>query len=265
MSESTAAPVVEYATSESGIAVLTLNRPEVRNAINRQMRADLIRLVRQADSDPSVRTIVLGGAGEKAFCAGADVRDFVPPGSLVEERDSRKAPIWNDVIAACRKPTVARIHGHCLGGGLELALACDIRLAADDAIFGFPEVLLGIIPGAGGTQRLPRIVGIAEALRLILSGERIGAEEALRIGLVTAVVPRADLDAAAQEWAERFSRGAPRAMEFAKESIRRGVEMELSDGLRLETDLATLLTSTSDRVEGMASFAERRPPRFEGR
>src|SRR6202034_648587 len=136
---------------------------------------------------------VLRGAGDRAFCTGLDVRELVPPPSLVAARQDRAGPIWNDLISAARKPTVAAVHGYCLGGGLEIALACDVRIAAQDAVFGFPEVRLGIIPGAGGTQRLPRLVGVGQALRLALSGQRVNAAEALQIGLVTETVPPEEL------------------------------------------------------------------------
>lgn len=265
MTEPSDSSTVHYEVADPGIALITLDRPEVMNAINRQMRRELTAAVRRADDDSQVRVIIIRGRGDKAFCAGADITEFGPPDSLPDARRDRAGPIWNDVIADARKPTVASVHGYCLGGGLELALACDVRLAAQDAMFGFPEVLLGIIPGAGGTQRLPRLVGVGHATSLILTGQRIGAAEALRIGLVTQVVPDAELSEQSLDCATRLSRGAPRAIEYAKEAIRRGSEMSLPDGLRLETDLATLLLGTQDRVEGAAAFRERRPARFTGR
>jgi enoyl-CoA hydratase len=250
---------------EGRIAFLTLNRPDAMNAIDRRMRASLARLVRSAVRDRSVRAIVIRGAGPRAFCAGADIKEFARPASVVGERTSRAGPIWNDLIAASSKPTIAAIHGYCLGGGLEIALACDLRVAAHTAVFGLPEVRLGIIPGAGGTQRLPRIVGIGNALRLILSGDRIDAPEALRIGLVSEVVATGELLAVATDWAERLSAGGPLAVAYAKEAVVRGMELSLHDGLRLEADLATFLTTTDDRAEGAAAFRERRAPAFRGR
>jgi enoyl-CoA hydratase/carnithine racemase len=255
---------VRYEVLEDRIAAITLDRPDVMNAISQQMRRELSAAVQAADAADDVRAILLRGAGDRAFCAGADVREFVPPLSLVDARRDREGPIWNDLISGARKPTVAVVHGYCLGGGLEIALACDVRVAADDAIFGLPEVQLGIIPGAGGTQRLPRLVGLGQALRLILTGQRIDAAEALRIGLVTDVVPRAELGDRGLTCARQLSGGAPRAIEYAKQAIRHGSELSLADGLRLEADLATLLMSTDDRVEGAAAFRERRPPRFTG-
>jgi enoyl-CoA hydratase/carnithine racemase len=258
------ASTVRCETADAGIATITLNRPDVMNAISQQMRAELSAAVRAADTDDQVRAILLRGAGDRAFCAGADIREFRPPQSVVVARQDRAGPIWNDLINASCKPTVAAVHGYCLGGGLEIALACDLRIAADDAVFGFPEVRLGIIPGAGGTQRLPRLVGPGQALRLILTGQRIDAAEALRIGLVSEVVPRGELTDRALAYAAQLSRGAPRAIEYAKEAILRGSELSLADGLRLESDLATLLMSTDDRVEGAAAFREHRTPRFTG-
>lgn len=245
----------------AGIAVLTLNRPGARNAINADMRRELTSAVQAADDDPAVRALVIRGAGEKAFCAGADIKEFTPPASLVDERAQRVGPKWTDAVAACRKPTVAAIHGYCLGGGLEIALACDIRVATEDAVFGLPEVRRAIVPGAGGTQRLPRVVGLGAALRMILTGEHIDAAEALRIGLVSEV---GDLDAALVRLTDAFRRTGPRAVAYAKEAVMRGFELPLSGGLRLEGDLSTLLTTTKDRAEGAAAFAERRDPHYTG-
>jgi enoyl-CoA hydratase/carnithine racemase len=244
--------------------VVTLNRPESMNALNLEMRRILPDIVRSANADAEIRVIVFRGEGEQAFCAGADVKEFATVESLDDERRSREPPNWNDVIAACRKPTLAAIQGFCLGGGLEIALACDIRIAADNAIFGLPEVRLAVIPGAGGTQRLPRVVGTAHALRLILTGDRIDAAEALRIGLVSEVVAARELPDRTDNWVSRLSAGGPLAVAYAKEGILRGTEMPITDGRRLEADLATLLTNTRDRLEGAAAFRERRRPTYRG-
>jgi enoyl-CoA hydratase/carnithine racemase len=244
--------------------VITLNRPEAMNAINLAMRPLIADVVKAAERDDAVRAIVIRGAGERVFCAGADVKEFRAAKSLTAARQEREPPGWNDVIAACRKPTIAAIRGACLGGGLELALACDLRIASEDAIFGFPETGLGIIPGAGGTQRLPRVVGMGHAMRLILTGERIDASEALRIGLVSQLVPGEDLVDTAIGLGQRIAENGPLAVAYAKEAIRRGVDMPIADGLRLEADLATLLTNTADRLEGAAAFRERRKPAFGG-
>lgn len=249
----------------AGVAVITLNRPGARNAINADMRRELAGAVRTAADDPSVRALVIRGAGEKAFCAGADIKEFAPPASLVDTRDERTGPKWTDAIAACPKPTVAAVHGHCLGGGMEIALACDIRVATEDAVFGLPEVRRAIVPGAGGTQRLPRVVGLGHALRMILTGEHIDAAEALRIGLVGEVVPAGALDDAVERLAGAFRRAGPRALAYAKEAVTRGFDLPLSEGLRIEGELSALLTGTRDRAEGAAAFRERRDPVYTGR
>lgn len=244
--------------------VVTLNRPDSMNAINLEMRNVLVDAVRVAEANPDVRVIVIRGAGERAFCAGADIKEFDAVESLDEERQRREYPNWNDIIAKLRKPTLAAIHGYCLGGGLEIALACDIRIATDDSTFGLPEVRLAIIPGAGGTQRLPRVVGVAHALRLILTGDRIDAAEALRIGLISEAGPRDGFEGRIESWVTRLSAGGPIAIAHAKEAILRGSEMPIADGRRLEADLATLLTNTRDRLEGAAAFREHRQPKYLG-
>ena len=246
------------------IAVLSLNRPKAHNALNARLTEDFQRALERAEADADVRIIVIRGCGDRAFSAGRDITEFVAPQSLVAERQQRLQPKWTDMLAASAKPTVAAIHGYCLGGGLEVALACDIRIATDAATFALPEVHLGIVPGAGGTQRLPQIVGLGQALRLILTGERIDAEHALRIGLVSRVVPPEALDEAVREETAMLLRGAPRALAYAKEAVRRGWDLPLADGLRLEADLSTLLLSTSDRTEGAKAFKQRRKPDFSG-
>jgi enoyl-CoA hydratase/carnithine racemase len=249
---------------EGVVGVVTLNRPESMNAINLEMRQVLADTIEGAEADGEVRAIVIRGAGDRAFCAGADVKEFKAAASLNAEREGRQPPRWNDLIAASRKPTIAAIQGVCLGGGLEMALACDLRIASREAIFGLPEVRLALIPGAGGTQRLPRVVGLGHAMRLILTGDRIDADEALRIGLVSEVVPWEELGQRGVQLAQRIVEGGPIAIAYAKEAVRRGIEMPISDGLRLEADLATLLTNTADRLEGAAAFRERRKPVYRG-
>jgi enoyl-CoA hydratase/carnithine racemase len=246
------------------IAVLSLNRPRAHNALNARLTEDFQRALERAEADADVRIIVIRGCGDRAFSAGRDITEFVAAESLVAERQQRLQPKWTDMLAASAKPTVAAIHGYCLGGGLEVALACDIRIATDAATFALPEVHLGIVPGAGGTQRLPQIVGLGQALRLILTGERIDAQHALRIGLVSRVVPPEALDEAVHEETAMLLRGAPRALAYAKEAVRRGWDLPLADGLRLEADLSTLLLSTSDRTEGAKAFKQRRKPDFSG-
>jgi enoyl-CoA hydratase/carnithine racemase len=249
---------------EDVVGLITLNRPDSMNAINLEMRRIIAETVRAAEADEANRAIVIRGAGDKAFCAGADVKEFKAAESLNAARLLREPPGWNDLIAACRKPTIAAIQGFCLGGGLELALACDIRIASPDAIFGLPEVGLAIIPAAGGTQRLPRVVGFGHAMRLILTRDRIDALEAYRIGLISEIVPKDELITRAVELAKRIAEGGPLAIAYAKEAIRRGIEMPIADGLRLEADLAVLLHNTTDRLEGAAAFRERRKPSYRG-
>lgn len=247
-----------------GIATIILNRPQAINAINARIRELLPAAVMAAEEDQDVRVILIRGAGPKGFCAGADIGEFEAPGSGLEARAIKHTATWIDVLAGARKPTLAAIHGYCLGGGLEIAAACDIRIAAEDATFGLPEVSLGIIPGAGGTQRLPRIVGLGHALRLIMTGERIDSAAALRIGLVSEVVPNGQLGTRAANLAGRLARYAPQAVAYAKEAVRRGSEVPLAEGLRLERDLAAVLMGTSDRIEAAAAFRERRKPVFRG-
>ena len=256
-------PAVRYTVS-NGVATLELDRPAALNTINAQMRRELPPLVAAANADPDVRVLVLRGAGERAFCAGADVTEFIAEESLPQVRAVRDREAWSDALAASAKPTVAAIHGHCLGGGVELALACDIRIAAAGARFGFPEVGLGIIPGAGGTQRLPRLIGLAAALRMILTAERIDARQALAIGLVSEVVPTADFDARVVALSESMALYAPLAVQYAKRAMVEGGTLPLAAGLHIERDLATLLTNTQDRLEGARAFKERRTPKFTG-
>jgi enoyl-CoA hydratase/carnithine racemase len=247
---------IRYHTTDS-TAVITLNRPDVLNALNGAMRDELADSVRRAEHEDAVRVIVVRGAGDRAFCAGADIREFEPAASLVEVRESRLPPRWNEVVESSRKPTLAAIHGYCLGGGLELALACDIRIASSDSMFAFPEVQLGIIPGAGGTQRLSRVVGLGNALDLVLTGRRIDAHDALRMGLVSEVVELGGLDDAVGRWCSMLASGGSQAIAYGKEAVRAGEDLSLEAGLRLEADLASLLTNTEERLARADAFRRR--------
>jgi enoyl-CoA hydratase/carnithine racemase len=251
--------------SADGIAWITLNRPEAMNALNMAVREALPQAIRHAETDPAVRAIVLRGAGERAFCAGADIKEFAEVASPAEYRQSRVHESWIRAFDEARKPLIASIHGVCLGGGLEIALACDIRIAAEDALFGLPETGLGIMTGVGGSQRLPRVVGMGVALDMILTGERIPAARAREIGLVTRLVPRAELHAATSALAAHLAARPPMAMAFAKEAVRNALDMPLRDGMRLEVGLLTLLLNTEDRLEAARAFREKRAPRFTGR
>ena len=250
---------------DDGVAVVTLNRPDVLNAMNDAMRRELTRCFEGLVGDDHVHAVVVTGAGDRAFSAGADVREFVEPLVPVRFREQRRRLEFRQVMDRCPQPLIAAINGYALGGGLELALACDIRVAAADARLGLTETTLGIIPGGGGTQRLPRLVGRGKALELILTGARIEAPEALRIGLVERLAPAGQALAAATELARALAARAPLALRYAKEAVVKGLELPLADGLRLENDLATLLRTTEDRLEGARAFLEKRPPRWTGR
>jgi enoyl-CoA hydratase len=246
------------------VALLTINRPEKRNALNAAVRRELTSAVEELSADAPVRVIVLTGAGEKAFVAGADIAEFAQRTPL-EQRDAMTGSRVFDAIAACPKPTVAMINGFALGGGCELAMACDMRVASDGARLGQPEVNLGIIPGGGGTQRLPRLVGTGQALRLILSGELIDAAEALRIGLVDVVHPAAELRERTMELAERIAAKSPVALRMAKDAVRASTEMPLGAGLAYETELFITCFASEDKREGVEAFLEKRAPEFPGR
>ena len=247
-----------------GIATITLNRPAVHNAMNERMREELTACFGELVRSEDARVVVVTGTGERAFSAGADIREFVTPQVPVRFRDGRRRVDFRAAMDRCPQPIIAAIRGFALGGGLELALACDIRIAGEDSQLGLTEVNLAIIPGGGGTQRLPRLVGRGKALEMILTGARIDAREALRIGLVERVVPATDVLSSAQALARTLAEKAPVALRYAKEAVVKGLGLPLEDGLRLENDLATLLRTTDDRIEGAKAFLEKRKPRFTG-
>jgi enoyl-CoA hydratase len=248
-----------------GVATITLNRPDVLNAMNNPMRVELLEVFTRLRSDEAVRAVVVTGAGERAFCAGADIREFLEPPVPTRFREERRRLDFRREMDRCPQPIIAAIRGFALGGGLELALACDIRVAAEDAQLGLTEINLAIIPGGGGTQRLPRLVGRGKALEMILTGMRVPAAEALRLGLVERLVPAAELLPSAQALAKSIAEKAPIALRYAKEAVVSGLELPLAAGLRLENDLATLLRTTEDRVEGARAFVEKRKPRWSGK
>jgi enoyl-CoA hydratase len=250
---------------DDAVATITLNRPDVHNAMNEPMRRELTHCFDRLATDDAVKVIVVTGAGTRAFSAGADIREFVEPLVPVRFREQRRRLDFRQAMDRCGQPIVAAINGFALGGGLELALACDIRIAAADATLGLTEINLAIIPGGGGTQRLPRLVGRGKALEMILTGARLPADEALAIGLVERVVPAGDALKAAAELARTMAAKAPTALRYAKEAVVKGLELPLAEGLRLEGDLSTLLRTTEDRVEGAKAFLEKRAPRWTGR
>jgi enoyl-CoA hydratase len=246
------------------LATITIDRPEKRNALNAQVRAELVRALDTLADQDDVRVVVLTGAGEKAFVAGADIGEFAGR-TPIEQRRAMAGRRVFDVVAAFPKPTIASLNGFALGGGCELALACDLRIAARSARLGQPEVNLGILPGGGGTQRLPRLVGMGRALRLIMTGELIAAEEAERIGLVDLVVDDEELAERTHELATRIAGHSPLALRLIKEAVRAAAEMPLSAGLALERELFITAFASEDRTEGVAAFLEKRAPEFRGR
>jgi enoyl-CoA hydratase len=248
-----------------GVATVTLNRPEVHNAMNQAMRRDLWTCFEGLITDDTVRVVVVTGAGGKAFSAGADIREFTAPQVPTVFREERRRVEFRSLMERCPQPIIAAIGGHCFGGGLELALACDIRIASADSRLGLTEVDLAIIPGGGGTQRLPRLVGRGKALEMILSAARIDAAEAHRIGLIERLVPAGESLKAAQEFATLLAAKAPVALKYAKEAVVKGLALPLEDGVRLEGDLSVFLRTTEDRLEGAKAFLEKRKPRWVGR
>ncbi|CAN5682040.1 enoyl-CoA hydratase-related protein [soil metagenome] len=245
------------------VTIVTIDRPEKRNALNGVVRRELLEEVGRLASDASVRVIVLTGAGDRAFVAGADIGEFAERTPL-QQRAAMESPRVFEAIATCSKPVIAMINGFALGGGCELALACDLRIASDSARLGQPEINLGIIPGGGGTQRLPRVVGTGQAMRLILTAEIIDAAEAIRIGLVDLVFPADQLRDRVLEIAGKMAERSPVALAMAKAAVRAAAEMPLSAGLDYEKELFVTCFASEDRAEGIAAFFEKRPPVFRG-
>ena len=247
------------------IAYVTVNRPKVLNALNTPTWKDLRTAFEDARDDPALRGVILTGAGDKAFIAGADISELAHVAAFEAEQSSRFGQGVLDLIENLGKPVIAAINGFALGGGCETAMACTIRIAVDSAKFGQPEVTLGLVPGGGGTQRLPRLVGKGRALQLILSGEMIGAHEAYRIGLVNEIVPAGDLIPRAEAILGKMAANAPIAVKFALEAANRGMESNQSEGLVLEASYFGLCAATEDKKEGTSAFLEKRAPQFHGR
>ena len=246
------------------VAIITVNRPEKRNALNIQTREEGAALLEELRNDDSVGVVVFTGAGDKAFIAGADIGEFAGRTAMMQ-RDVMTARSLFTAIDTFPKPIIAMINGYCLGGGCELALACDLRIASETASFGQPEINLGIIPGGGGTQRLTRLVGEGKAMELILTGNIIDANAAYAIGLVNTVVPADQLEAKTMEIANRIAEKSPIALSLAKESVKLASRSNLDEGLRREVDLFALCFSTEDKNEGVAAFLEKRKPVFKGK
>jgi enoyl-CoA hydratase len=253
---------IDVAVAES-IATLTIERPEVKNALDRQTVGEIRAALAALAADDEIGVLIITGGGETAFVSGADINDIRARG-----RDEGLAAINSSLFTEIERfprPTIAAINGYALGGGCELALACDIRIAADTARFGQPELGLGIIPGAGATQRLPRIVGLGRAKYLILSGEIIDAKQALEIGLVSAVTPPGQLQIRARELAKRILRQGPLAARLAKIALNASARVDMDSGLLIETLAQALCYSSEDKLEGTSAFLEKRKPKFTGR
>ena len=247
------------------IAYVTLNRPQALNAYNTRMRDELYQTLGAIKDDDEIQVVIFKGAGDKAFCAGADITEFLSAPSATIARQVRfERDVWG-LFLSIPQPLIAAIHGFCLGSGIEIALCCDIRICSEDARFGLPEVGLGIIPAAGGTQTLPRTIGRGKALEMLLSGNIMEAQEAYRIGLVNRVVPWNELMPAAEQLALKITGQAPLAVRAAKNAINRGLDMTLEQGLALERELALPLMTSQDTREGLKAFREGRTPKFEGR
>jgi enoyl-CoA hydratase len=244
------------------LTVLTVHRPEVLNALNRETLGEIDDAARRFLEDPEQSLLIVTGAGEKSFVSGADINELAPLDPRGAEEISQLGQRVFDRLERGGKPVIAAVNGYAFGGGCELALACHIRLAADNAVFGLPEVGLGIIPGYGGTQRLPRLIGAGRALEIILSGRRVKADEAERIGLVNRVVPGAKLLDEALELGRSIVKNGPLALAAALESSLRGFDLPIADGLRLESSFFGTLAASEDMHEGMRAFLEKRPPRF---
>ena len=249
----------------NGIGYVTINRPEKLNALNHKVMAELSICFEDIYGDHEVRAVILSGAGEKSFVAGADVNELAVQDPVQGRQTSTRGQRTLDFIEDLGKPVIAAVNGYALGGGCELAMACTLRIASENARFGQPEVKLGIIPGYAGTQRLPRLVGKGRAMELILTGEPISAQEAYRIGLVNQVVAAKDLMAAAEALAHKIMTNGRLAVKFSMEAVNHGMEMTQEEGQFLEATLFGLCCTTADMKEGTRAFLEKRPPTFVGR
>ena len=262
----TTPPIANVLYEKKGsIAYVTVNRPKVLNALNTPTWKELRTAFEDARDDAAVRGVILTGAGDKAFIAGADISELARLTAFEAEQSSRFGQEILDLVENLGKPVIAAVNGFALGGGCETAMACTIRIAVETAKFGQPEVALGLVPGGGGTQRLPRLVGKGRALQLILSGEMISAQEAYRIGLVNEIVPAADLITRAETILKKIAANAPIAIKFALEAANKGMETSQGEGLLLEASYFGLCAATEDKKEGTTAFLEKPKPQFQGR
>jgi enoyl-CoA hydratase len=247
------------------IAYVTLNRPKVMNALNKATINELRAAFEDARNDLAIHGVILTGAGEKAFAAGADIAEIANNTAVEAEGATRRGQALTDLIENLGKPVIAAVNGFALGGGCELAMACTIRIAAESAKFGQPEVKLGVMPGYGGTQRMPRLVGKGRALKIILSGDIIDAAEAYRIGLVDEVVQSAQLIERSETVLNKIIANAPLSVKYALEAVNKGTETSVAEGLLIEASLFAVCASTDDKREGTSAFLEKRAPQFQGK
>ncbi len=257
-------PVVTFSTSNS-LGYITLDRPPA-NSYEIGFMRDLDAAIEAADAEPGVRAVIFRSASQKFFSAGADIKAFVANTTADNMEMIRTAHDALDKMAASSKVFIAMIQGHAMGGGLEMALACDLRFAAEGSYrMGLPEVTLGLLPGNGGTQRLPRLIGANKALQMMLTGETVTPEQALHLGIINQVFPAEEIEAETQAYASKLAQGASQAVGSIKQAVYRGIALELEDGLGLERDLMEPLFETEDAKEGLTAFTEKRPPTFKGR
>ena len=255
-------------TKKDHIAHITLNRPEANNVINQQLAEELEDVCRQINQDDDIYVVIITGGGDRAFCGGSELEQLIQASKKVDSAKLKDVSTRYSVakaIASIDQPVIAAINGDARGQGLELALSCDIRLTSHQARFSLSQVALGLIPADGGTQRLPRLIGKGKAMELILTAETISAEEAFEIGLVNKVVARGNLASEAEALARTLAGKAPIALKYIKETVNKGLDLTLEQGLRLEADLYFILHTTADRQEGIKAFLQKRPPKFQGR
>lgn len=249
---------------KEAVAILTINRPDKLNALNSTVHAEGVEALEKLRNDPEVRVVVITGAGEKSFIAGADISEFAGKTPVTQRSVFQEKTLFNS-IDSFPKPVIAMINGFCLGGGCELSMACDIRTASENAKMGQPEINLGIIPGGGGTQRLTRLIGEGKAMELILTGDMIDAKTALELGLVNYVYSSEELEEKTMELANRIASKSPIALQMAKEAVKTASRSTLEEGLKREIDLFAICFSSEDKEEGVSAFLEKRKPNFTGK